>query len=434
MTPSQPPGQRPHFSEKVVVVGGGIVGVCCALYLQREGYKVTLIDPAQAGDSTAKWSCGQMAIGEVIPLSRPGVMQKIPGWLLDQKGPLALRANALPGMLPWFLRFLACARQSKTVEIAEDMASLTRHAHADYAVLLRACPNKVLMSERPVIKVFESRSGLEQERPLMAFRKTLGFKAEVLDHADISALEPALSGKFSHGLLFPDWKSVSDTEGFITALTQSFIDQGGVRVRGQVKKLDEVADGVSGVTLTNGERFGASHVVIAAGVESRHFFDQLGVRIPLAGIAGYQVLLPNPGVEVRHSVIFPDGGFCFSPMTRGLQIGGTMEFAKVNAEPDFKRADIILEKARKILPVLQLDDIQYAVGYRPYLPDTKPVIDRSARLTNVFMAFGHGQLGLTLGATTGRLIAQMVCGVTPGQNLAAFSAKRFDLLGVHAWR
>jgi D-amino-acid dehydrogenase len=368
-----------------------------------------------------------MAIGEVIPLSRPGVLQKIPGWLLDQKGPLALRASALPGMLPWFLRFLACARQAKTEEIARDIASLTHHVHADYAPLLQACTEPALLRESPVIKLFETAAGLEQERPHLAFRTALGFKAEVLDAAAIADLEPSLAGTFGHGLLFPDWRSVSDTEGFIAALTQSFIDQGGVRVRGQVKRLDEVVDHANGVTLTNGERYAADHVVIAAGIGSREFFDQLGVKIPLAGIAGYQVLLPTPEVAVHHSVIFPDGGFCFSPMTRGLQIGGTMEFARPNAEPNFKRAEIILEKARKILPRLGLDNLEYGVGYRPYLPDTKPVIDRSTRLSNVFLAIGHGQLGLTLGATTGRLIAQMVAGRTPAQNLEPFSAKRFSL-------
>ncbi|SPT39283.1 D-amino acid dehydrogenase small subunit [Achromobacter denitrificans] len=133
MTPLQSAVPNPAPTEKAVVVGGGIVGVCCALYLQREGYAVTLIDPAAAGDSTAKWSCGQMAVSEVIPLSKPGILKKIPGWLLDQNGPLALRPGALPGLLPWFLRFLACARQSKIVEIAEDMASLTHHVYTDYA-------------------------------------------------------------------------------------------------------------------------------------------------------------------------------------------------------------------------------------------------------------------------------------------------------------
>jgi D-amino-acid dehydrogenase len=169
----------------------------------------------------------------------------------------------------------------------------------------------------------------------------------------------------------------------------------------------------------------AHHVVVAAGVGTRRFFGSLGIDVPLAGIAGYQALVMDPGVEIRHSTIYADGGFCFTPMTRGLQIGGTIEFAAQGAEPNFKRADIILEKARRVLPQMRTSRVEYGVGYRPFLPDTKPVIDRSRRLANVAMAFGHGQLGLTLGATTGRLVAELVAGRTTKQDLTPFSAYRF---------
>lgn len=415
--------------ENAIVIGGGIVGVCCALYLQREGYRVTLIDPAAPGNSTAKWSCGQMAVSEVIPLSKPGILKKIPAWLLDQKGPLALRPSALPGILPWFLRFIACARHAKIVEIAQAMTTLTSQVYEDYAPLLDACADKALLGQRPIIEVFDSPDGIVHERPHLELRKSLGFRSEELDAGAIADLEPALAGKFQHGLLFPDWRAVSDTEGFIAALTESFIKQGGVRVLGEAKRIVELSGVATGVELANGERYPASKLVVAAGTGSRQFFAQLGVSIPLAGIAGYQVVLPNPGVEFRHSVIYADGGFCFSPMTRGLQIGGTIEFAGPNAEPNFKRAEIILEKAKRILPQLQTGDFEYGIGYRPFLPDTKPVIDRSTRLPNVFMAFGHGQLGLTLGATTGRLIADLVAGRPTPQDLAPFSANRFNLIG-----
>ncbi|PAU65203.1 amino acid dehydrogenase [Pseudomonas indica] len=415
--------------EKAVVIGGGIVGVCCALYLQREGYRVTLVDPAAPGDSTAKWSCGQMAVSEVIPLSKPGILKKIPAWLLDQKGPLALRPSALPGILPWFLRFVANARHSKIVEIAQAMTTLTENVYEDYAPLLEACADKSLLGDRPIIEVFESTEGVVHERPHLELRKSLGFSSEELDASDIAELEPSLAGKFKSGLLFPDWRAVSDTEGFIAALTQSFIEQGGVRIRDQAKRIDSVGDRATGVLLANGERIPAQQVVVAAGTGSRQFFPQLGVSVPLAGIAGYQVVLPNPGVEIRHSVIYADGGFCFAPMTRGLQIGGTIEFAGANAEPNFKRADIILEKARRILPELQVGNLEYGVGYRPFLPDTKPVIDRSPQLTNAYMAFGHGQLGLTLGATTGRLIADLVAGRSSAQDLTPFRANRFAFIG-----
>nr|WP_224788949.1 FAD-dependent oxidoreductase [Pandoraea terrae] len=411
-------------NEHAVVIGGGIVGTCCALYLQREGYSVTLVDPAAPGDSTVKWSCGQFAISEVIPLSKPGILAKVPGWLIDQTGPLALRPGALPHILPWFLRFVASARHSRIVDIAQALAILTRDVYADYAPLIEAC-GKPLVVERPIIELFDSAAAIQRDRTNLALREALGFKIESLSASDIGDLEPAFGGRFAHGLLFPDWRFVSDTEYFIATLTESFISNGGRRIRSGAARIDESNGRATGVTLENGERIGAEHVVVAAGIGSRKFFAQLGVNVPLEGVAGYQALLADPGVEIRHSVIYADGGFCFTPMTRGLQIGGTIEFAGRDARPNFARAEIILGKAKRILPQLRTERCEFGVGYRPLLPDTKPVIDRCRRLQNVFMALGHGQLGLTLGATTGRLIGEMVAGRVPKQDISAFSAYRF---------
>ncbi len=411
--------------QKSVVIGGGIVGVCCALYLQKEGHQVWLIDPALPGDSTAKWSCGQMAVSEIIPLSKPGILKRIPGWLMDQTGPLALRPAAVPAMLPWFLRFVANARHSRIDAIAHAMATLTREVYPDFAALLALCPDKTLLGQRPVIEVFDTPRGLAAEREHLQLRERLGFRADTLNAADIADLEPALAGKFAHGVLFPEWCAVSDTKGFIAALTEAFIREGGIRIDSEAETILEANGLANGVTLRDGRSLAADHVVVAAGTGSRRFFRQLGVRVPLTGISGYQALLPQPDVEFRHSVIYADGGFCFTPMTRGLQIGGTIEFAGAEAKPNFKRAEIILQKARHLLPDLNVTQHEFGVGVRPFLPDTKPIIDRSRRLNNVLMAFGHGQLGLTLGATTGRLIADLAAQRATAQDITPFSAYRF---------
>ncbi|NIE73091.1 FAD-dependent oxidoreductase [Pantoea sp. Ap-967] len=423
--PSQDAAQAAPNKGPAVVVGGGIVGICCALSLQRDGHHVTLVDPAAPGDSTAKWSCGQISLGEIIPLSKPGILRKIPGWLLDQTGPLALRPAALPGLLPWFLRFVGNAQHERIVQIATAMASLTHHVLGDYARLLEGLEDKGLLIQRPVLQVFDSSAGVERERGHNDIRRSLGFNSQVLNAAEIADLEPVLAGKFAHGILLPQWRFVSDTEGFMVALTERFIAQGGRRVRGKVARLDEAGGRASGVTLESGERIAAEHLVLAAGAGARAFFGQLGVNVPLQPVAGYQALVRDAGVSFNHSVIYGDGGFCFTPMARGLQIGGTIEFAGNSQRPNFKRAQIILDKARRLLPQLHTDNVEFGVGYRPLLPDTKPIIDRCRRLPNVFMAVGHGQLGLTLGATTGRLIGDLVAGRTPGLDLAPFSAYRF---------
>jgi D-amino-acid dehydrogenase len=410
---------------KATVIGGGIVGVCNALYLQREGFDVTLIEPNKAGDSTAKWSCGQMAVSEVIPLSKPGILKKIPIWLLDQKSPLALRPQTLPSLLPWFWRFLLSAKPSKIHEIANDLVALTSHVYEDYAPLLEACDDATLLGERPILQVFDTESGLHHERDYYEFKKGAGFSSSELNERDIAELEPALAGKFRHGLLLSDWRAVKDTEGFIQALTDSFLRQGGTVLTASATQITFEGTKATGVSLSDGRFILADHIVLSAGNGSKAFFKQLGINPPLRGITGYQIVLPTPNVEIKHSVIYSDGGFCFAPMTRGLQIGGTIEFASEDAKPNLQRADIILEKAKRILPNLNTQQHEYGVGHRPFLPDTKPVIDRSKRFSNVYFAFGHGQLGLTLGATTGKLIADLATNRTPSIDLTPYRVDRF---------
>ncbi|MCE9681815.1 NAD(P)/FAD-dependent oxidoreductase [Halomonas alkalisoli] len=408
-----------------VVIGGGIVGVCCALYLQREGHNVTLVDAAEPGESTANWSCGQMAVSEIVPLSKPGILKKIPGWMLDQRGPLALRPTAVPALLPWMMRFLANARRSRIETIAKELASLTSKVYQDYESLFEQCEDKALLGSQPTLEVFDTPAGLAHEQAYIALRRELGFKVESLGAGEIGELEPALAGKFSHGLLLSDWRTVRDTKGFIAALTKSFVDQGGTRLQDSVKRIESSLGKATGIRLESGRAVALDQLVVAAGNGSKRFFDALGVKVPLIGIGGYQAVVRHGGVELKHASVYADGGFLFVPMTRGLQIGGTIEFAGDDAEPNYERARIILEKAKRILPSLDTSDVEFGAGFRPFLPDTKPVIDKSPKLANAAMAFGHGQLGLTLGATTGRLIADLLQGRRSAEDISPFRASRF---------
>lgn len=366
-----------------------------------------------------------MAVSEIVPLSKPGILKQIPGWMLDQKGPLALRPTAIPSLLPWMMRFLANARRSRIDTIAEELATLTSKVYQDYASLFERCEDKDLLGSQPTLEVFDTRAGLEHEQAYIALRRELGFKVESLGPGEIGELEPAMAGKFSHGLLLSDWRTVRDTEGFIAALTKSFVDQGGTRLQESVKSIEASQGRATGIRLESGRAIGLDQLVVAAGNGSKRFFEVLGVKVPLMGIGGYQAVVRNAGVELRHATVYADGGFGFVPMTRGLQIGGTIEFAGDNAEPNYERARIILEKAKRILPSLDISDVEFGVGFRPFLPDTKPVIDKSPRLGNAAMAFGHGQLGLTLGATTGRLIADLLQGRKSAEDITPFRASRF---------
>ncbi len=412
-------------SQHAVVIGGGIVGICCALSLLHEGFEVTLIDPARPGDSTAKWSCGQLSVGEIIPLSKPGILTKIPGWMVDQTGPLALRPKALPSLMPWFFRFLGNSRRTRIEDIAGSMASLTHHVFNEYKNLLDEETFNQLIVNRPVLQVFDSQKGVEGEQGHNQLRRKLGFESRVLSGEDIADLEPELKGKFTHGILLPQWRFVADTEVFLVSLTEKFISEGGKRIEATAKQFLEKDHVASAVILDSGENISADYFVLAAGIGARRFFKQLNMNVPLQPVAGYQVVVKDSGLKLNHSVIYGDGGFCFTPMTRGIQIGGTIEFTGDSLQPNFKRAELILQKAKKIFPELNTTNIESGIGYRPLLPDTKPIIDRSQKYNNILLAIGHGQLGLTLGAITGRLITDLAMGRKPAVDLSPFSATRF---------
>lgn len=366
-----------------------------------------------------------MAVSEIVPLSKPGIIKKVPGWILDQKGPLALRPSAMPRLLPWMLKFMANARRSRIEKIAQELASLTSQVYKDFAPLIENCHNQDLLVDKPTIEVFDSKSSLGDEEVYINLRRDLGFKVDVIGKDEIADLEPVLAGKFLHGLMLSDWRAVRDTEGFIVELTKSFIDQGGTVVKDFVKSIQTNQDKANGVTLESGASIPLEHLVVAAGNGSKRFFDTLGIKVPLMGIGGYQAVVKNPGIEFKHSTVYADGGFGFIPMTRGLQIGGTIEFAADGASPNYDRSRIILDKAKKIIPELDASDVEFGVGWRPFMPDTKPVIDLSAKFNNVAMAFGHGQLGLTLGATTGRLVSDLLHGRQSDEDISPFRASRF---------
>jgi D-amino-acid dehydrogenase len=411
--------------DRVVVIGGGVVGVCCALALQREGRQVVIVERDEPGMGTAIASCGLIAVSEVVPLSKPDILRRAPGWLLDPKGPLTIRPGALPGLIPWFLRFMWSARPRRIEEIAGQLAALTRDARKDFDDLLRPLGLQDLIRSKPVIVLYDHAEELAAEQASHERRRRLGFDVEELSGAEAAELEPAIAKDFAKAVLFKDWRAVVDTYRFVTALTDGFVAGGGTFHRGEVSGFRCDGDRITGVELADGSPLPAQEIIVAAGAWSKALAAQLGVKLMIQAVAGYQTLIADPGVSLDHGIGYAAGGFGITPMESGLAVAGTIEFSGLGQAPDFRRARIIVEKAKRVLPGLKTEGGLERVGWRPLCPDTLPVIDRAPGLANLYFATGHGQLGVTLGATTGRLIADLVTGRRPNLDLAPYRATRF---------
>lgn len=411
--------------KKIVVLGGGIVGISTALALQADHHHVTIIEPGRIGEGASWASCGCIAIGEIIPLSQPGLLWKVPGLLLDPEAPLALRPATALRMLPWFLRFVAHATEPRMRAIAADLAQLTFQATADFKTQMAEYGVKDMLIERPIIKLFDNDADKATMGAAFDLARELGCTIEDISGAEAHELDPAIAPDFQYASVLRDWSFVADSVRLVRDLHSAFAARGGVVVASGARRFERTDALIEGVGLENGDVIRADEFVLAAGTGSKSLARQLGVKLPLEGVMGYWTGLPEPDVALKHTVFYPSGGFGITPHENALAIAGTIEFASLSANPNWRRADVLVERARRVLPGLNTANAERRAGRRPFMPDTRPVIGRPRSLGNVVFATGHGQLGLTLGATTGRMVADIIADRSSNTQLSPYSPDRF---------
>lgn len=407
------------------IVGAGVVGVAIAYSLQRRGMPCFLVDQTSPGLGASFGNMASIAITEFLPASRPSVWKQMPGWLLDRDGPVRVRAPYLPRLLPWMIRFLAASKPSRVREIEAAGAALCRRVHDDLLPLLADAGLSDYLSEHGCLGLYKDEAELAADREHIEALERFGFEHRHLDAQALRALEPALSPEIGRGILFPQNLTVRDPYRLVVALFDAYRAMGGGFIEGKVAGFDRSAGRVTAVRLADGRALAASDVVLCAGAHSGRLARELGDHIPLETERGYHGQIASPGIGLRHSLIWPARAFMVSPTAAGIRVGGTVEMAGLDAAPDFRRADILLKRAREALPALQTDGASKWMGHRPALPDTLPVIGPSPVTKGAWYATGHGHLGLTHAATTARLIADLLTDRIPPIDMAPYRAGRF---------
>jgi D-amino-acid dehydrogenase len=410
--------------DRVVVVGAGIIGIAIAFELQRRGRDVVLIDKDAPGKGASYGNMASIAVTEFLPASRPSVWAQMPKWLLDPEGPVRIRPSYLPRLTPWFLRFLAASRPSKLRELEAAGAALCHRVHEDLDFLLKATGLTDVLSAEGCLSLYADETEFRADREHIAVLERFGFRHEILGGNAIRDLEPALTTKIAKAVLFPDNRSVKDPYQLVLKLGEQFLSLGGQIEQGEVVDFDK-GDSIKAVRVKDGRSITASQIVLCAGAHTGRLSRLLGEPIPLETERGYHTQIMEPGISMRHSIIWPARAFMVTPTAGGIRVGGTVEMAGLDAEPDYRRAKVLVKRAREALPELRANEVTEWMGHRPALPDTVPVISPSAKHRGVFYATGHGHLGLTYAATTGRLIADLVTGVQPPIDLKPYRVNRF---------
>jgi D-amino-acid dehydrogenase len=411
--------------KKITVLGAGIVGVCSALRLQRdEGHEVTLIDRDEPGLGSSFGNAGALSPANCIPMALPGMVRQVPGWLFDSNGPLAIRRSYALRVAPWLLKWVASAKPEVVRDASKALAALHVGTLDAYREMLS--PEQFNDVIRPTGQIY-----LWRRRPtgplqdlVQSLRQANGHKTEELNAEELRQIVPELSRDITAGLLFPNNGHTRNPHRLVQTLVGNFVAAGGRLLRDNVTGIGFGPEGPNRLLTRIGE-LPFDTLVIAAGAYSAPFTREVGVTVPLEAERGYHLMVKDPNVTLRMTLNFGDHKMAATSMETGLRLAGTVEFAGLEAAPDWRRSEILLEHARRVFPGLTGSGTTVWMGMRPGIPNSVPVIGRSPRHANVFLAFGHGHSGMSGGPGTGKLIADLVAGRAPFIDPAPYSPQRF---------
>lgn len=406
------------------IIGAGIVGTSTAAFLRREGFAVTVIDRVPPGEGCSFGNAGGLAFAEIMPTIHPGIFKKLPGWLMDPLGPLTIRWSYLPRALPWFMAAARNSLPTRFQEITKARAFLGMRVVSDFEDLLKAAGRHDLMVYRETLRVFESQGQFDSEARERAIKKTHGFPVEIFSGDEAREMEPDLSPALTHAATHGGWYFVKDPEAVVKAIAGK---SGATFIQDEVKEIKVENKKATSLTLAGGKTLPLDRLVICAGAYSHLLARQLGDNVLLEAERGYHIVLPDPGVKLSRSITYARTPGAATPMTMGLRLAGTDEFAGLDAAPNYKRADALFHVFKRALPGLRPPDEKATrwMGRRPGTPDSLPVIGPSKHARNVFYGFGHGHMGLTWGPSTGRMLAELMAGKPANADLTPFRVDRF---------
>lgn len=414
----------------MVIIGAGAVGVISAIEALRDGHRVTLLDPGEPGGTQAAsyGNAGWLSSHSVIPPAEPGAWKKVPKYLMDPLGPLAIRWSYLPKALPWLIRYLASGWTEARVEAtARALRPLLKDAPSLHKKLAEEAGVPDLIERNGVMHIFPSRAPFDSDLGWL-IRKRVGINWLELSADEIRQREPDLHPRYTFGVLVEEAGRCRNPGRYIAALADLAVSRGAQRVIATATTLKVQGGKLVGIATERGE-IACEAVVIAAGARSKTLAASVGDRLPLETERGYHVMIEDPGTGPRTSVMASDAKMVVNWTDEGLRAAGTVEIAGLDAPPNWKRAEILRDHLFGMFPKLAKDlppsRIKTWFGHRPSMPDGRPCIGYARASKDIVYAFGHGHVGLVGSARTGRLVAQLLSSREPEIPLAPFSPDRF---------
>ena len=410
-------------SQDVVIIGAGFVGVATAMWLQKSGHKVTLVDPEPFMEGAYFGNACTIATYANIPVGTPSTIKQIPKLLFNPNSPLSINWGYLPWLTPWLLRFAWASRPSKVAYIGHQLGVLLSHALGALEPLIDEAQGHDLVRKNGTLYLYGSEAGFVKAKPDIELRRRHGIPLTELTKAEIGDLEPHLKPIYERGLFFENAQQLLSPVHLLQRMAKSVIANGGEIITNKALGIERISADKLKVQLQDSSLL-ADKVVVAAGAWSKSLAQQMGDKVPLDTEQGYHVMYKGAQQLLNRPVGWADVGFYMTPMNDGLRAAGTVELAGLNNPANPRRLKLIADTVKTLLPQLPTHDSEWT-GFRPSMPDSMPVIGQSSKDTGVYYAFGHGHIGVTLSGITGKLISELIDGKPPSIDISAFGAQRF---------
>ncbi|MCS4511692.1 NAD(P)/FAD-dependent oxidoreductase [Xylophilus ampelinus] len=417
----------------VVVIGAGAVGSIAAIEALRADLRVTVVEPDIPGglQATSYGNAGWLSSHSVVPPALPGAWRKVPLWLADPLGPLALRWRYLPRALPWLVRYLAAGwTEARVLRTAKALRTLLADAPMLHASLARCAGVPQLIEQRGLLHAYCSRAEFEADALGWRVREDVGVSWQEWQEDELRAREPDLDARYTLGIFVPEAGHCRNPGEYVAALARHASTHGASHVAARAVGFRLEGGRLRAVSTDLGD-IECDRAVICAGAHSAGLAAAAGSPVPLESERGYHVVVKDAAVGPRTPVMVADGKLIVHWMDGGLRAAGQVEIAGLEAAPDWRRAEILHRHLKSMLPGLRQIDTETTVvhrwlGHRPSLPDGLPCIGPARASNDILLAFGHGHVGLCGSARTGRLVAQLLVGAKPEIDLAPFDPRRFS--------
>jgi len=418
-------GTTQHENEKkdVVIIGAGIIGVCCALKLVQRGLSVILVDSNAPCEGASFGNAGVISPWSCVPQSVPGLWKKLPKWVIDPEGPIFIRKRYLASFLPWALKFLQAGKTEKVEQIGDAMMVLSDRSPSHYRELLSGTSELELVKDSYYIFAYKKAEQASLDHFGWQMRKKRNVPLSLINAAELKELEPSISPDFRAAIMIHEQARALNPHAIGKALVSKARALGVKFFQSKVKFIQK--DENVWVINCGEDRYFSDKLVLAAGVWSASLLRPFGYDLPLQAERGYHLLCQNPGITINHSIMDVEHMCVASQMESGIRIAGTAEFAGIDAKPDHRRAFVFKKALKNLFPFINVENAEPWMGRRPTFPDSLPCIGPVPNQKGLFAAFGHSHYGLGQAPNTGQIIADCIMDKKSSVNMAPYRIDRF---------